>query len=172
MYRVIVGKEESGRLSLIGASIFLTGFLIRSRRRNPITKEERANSRSVVAYNTFLDPLSRWNKERGFSIRAATNVSREARLSSASDHSLSLSYSRNMRVSDSFSLRRPTGMFAEACGLLLCSVSASRVALVWQRNVSFLLLLPSPFPLPTSLYFTVLYRDKSATGITVLYYIR
>lgn len=119
MYRVIVGKEESGRLSLIGASIFLTGFLIRSRRRNPITKEERANSRSVVAYNTFLDPLSRWNKERGFSIRAATNVSREARLSSASDHSpsLSLSYSRNMRVSDSFSLRRkclqkPVGFFS------------------------------------------------------------
>lgn len=119
MYRIIVGKEESGRLSLIGASIFLTGFLIRSRRRNPITKEERANSRSVVAYNTFLDPLSRWNKERGFSIRAATNVSREARLSSASDHSpsLSLSYSRNMRVSDSFSLRReclqkPVGFFS------------------------------------------------------------
>lgn len=135
-------------LSLIGASIFLTGFLIRSRRRNPITKEEGANSRSVVAYNTFLDPLSRWNKERGFSIRAATNVSREARLSSASDHSpsLSLSFPRNMRVSDSFSLRRPTRMFAEACGLLLCSVAASRVALVWQRNVSFLLLLLPPPP--------------------------
>lgn len=52
-----------------------------------------ANSRSVAAYNTFLGPLSRWNKaeaEETFSIRPATNVSRRASHQRAHAWSLSL----------------------------------------------------------------------------------